>query len=91
MRTIYHAADLIDAHLMLHRLQDVGIEAQVLGGFLSGGIGELPAAGLIRVVVADQDADAALSITAQVQAEVDAAMDEAAADPVDGDGEPLPA
>lgn len=72
MRTVYEASDLIDAHLMLHRLQDAGIEAQVLGGFLSGGIGELPMAGLIRVVVADQDVDAALAVARQHSAELPA-------------------
>jgi hypothetical protein len=87
MRTVYQAADLIDAHLMLHRLQDAGIEAQVLGGFLSGGIGELPMAGLIRVVVADQDTDAALNAVAAAQAtEASAADADSSAAMLDDDG-----
>ena len=59
---IYNAESLIDANLLLHRLQEVGIAARVNGGFLMGGVGELPAAGLVTVVVADADAEAALKV-----------------------------
>lgn len=61
MQCVYNAADLIDAHLVLHRLQDAGITAQVLGQYLTGGIGELPLGGYLRVVVDDQDFDAAMA------------------------------
>lgn len=81
MHTVYEAADLIDAHLMLHRLQDAGIEAQVLGTYLSGGIGELPLSGLIRVVVADADVQTALDVVAAAAPETDDAAGDAAAEP----------
>lgn len=73
MQSIYDAANLIDAHLVLHRLQDAGIEAQVLGGYLSGGIGELPTMGLVRVIVDDADVERALAV---LQAPIEPAAEE---------------
>lgn len=67
MRCIYQADNLIDAHLALHRLQDAGIEAQVLGGYLTGALGELPVMGLVRVVVAEQDAERATACLAAAE------------------------
>lgn len=65
MRCVYQADQLIDAHLVLHRLQDAGLRAEVFGGYLTGAIGELPVMGLVRVVVADEDEAAALALLAQ--------------------------
>lgn len=39
--------------MILHLLQGAGIEGQVLGEHLQSGVGELPAVGLVRVVVDD--------------------------------------
>ncbi len=51
MRVVYEAKDLIDAQLTRGALLDAGIPAFVLGEHLVGGIGELPAGGLLRVCV----------------------------------------
>lgn len=51
MRVVYDAANLIDAHLVRHALEDAGIPAFVRGEALLGGIGELPACGLVAVCV----------------------------------------
>lgn len=61
MRTVYEAANQIDAHLVRHALEDAGIPAFVRGEALLGGVGELPACGLVAVCVPDAawpDADA---------------------------------
>ena len=53
MRTVYNAANLIDAHLVRHALEQAGIPAFVRGEALVGGIGELPPIGLVSVAVPD--------------------------------------
>jgi hypothetical protein len=55
MRTIYHAAHAIEAHILVDVLRQQGITAHVRGEFLQGGIGELPAGGLVRIEVDDDD------------------------------------
>ncbi len=51
MHVVYEAANLIDAHLVRHALEYAGIPAHIRGEALLGGIGELPACGLIAVCV----------------------------------------
>ncbi|NUS38133.1 MAG: DUF2007 domain-containing protein [Lysobacter sp.] len=53
MRVVYEATNLIDAHLVRHALEDAGIPAFVRGEALLGGVGELPACGLLAVCVPD--------------------------------------
>ena len=53
MRVVYEAANLIDAHLVRHALEGAGIPAFVRGEALLGGVGELPACGLLAVCVPD--------------------------------------
>lgn len=48
---IYQAEHFIDAHLIKGLLEQHGIEVQVIGGDLTGGAGELPAFGLIKLAV----------------------------------------
>jgi len=64
MKTVYDAATNIEAHLVMHQLQQAGIEASIQGEFLQGGIGELPAAGNIRVMVDPKDEDEARRVIA---------------------------
>jgi hypothetical protein len=51
MKTVYDAANLIDAHLVRHALEDAGIPAFVRGEALTGGLGELPVYGVVQVCV----------------------------------------
>lgn len=51
MHVVYEAGNLIDAHLVRHALEHAGIPAFVRGEALLGGIGELPACGLVDVCV----------------------------------------
>lgn len=53
MRVVYEATNLIDAHLVRHALENAGIPAFVRGEALLGGVGELPAFGLVAVCVPD--------------------------------------
>lgn len=54
MRTLYEASSSVEAHLLKDLLAQEGIPAVIHGEFLQGGVGELPAAGLIRLMVADE-------------------------------------
>jgi hypothetical protein len=69
MKTLYQAANAIEAHMLSEMLRQQGIAAQVLGEHLQGGVGELPAAGLIRLVVDEQDYSAARAVVEQWDAE----------------------
>ena len=51
MRTVYEAANLIDAHLVRQALEAVDIPAFVRGEALLGGMGELGVFGLVAVSV----------------------------------------
>ncbi|MFK7795515.1 MAG: DUF2007 domain-containing protein [Gammaproteobacteria bacterium] len=62
MKTVLHALNLIEANLVKNLLESEGISSQVLGEYLQGAIGELPASGLIRVVVNESDYENANTI-----------------------------
>lgn len=79
MKAIYHAANPIDAQLVVDLLADAEVAAHVQGLFLTGGVGELPAGDMVRVWVADDDvirARAALAGQAR-EAAVEGALDPA--------------
>ena len=59
---IYEPATLIEAHLLRGMLQQFGIEAEVHGDTLVGGMGELPAAGLIFISVPNTQKQEAFQI-----------------------------
>ncbi|MBB6093351.1 hypothetical protein HNQ60_002229 [Povalibacter uvarum] len=62
MKRIYQAANNIEAHMLVHLLEQEGIQAHVEGEHLQSGAGELPLGGLAAVAVADEDVDAARAI-----------------------------
>ena len=62
MKTVLHALNSIEANLVKGLLESEGIDSQVLGEYLQGAMGELPAHGIIRVVVDDHDYDRANEI-----------------------------
>jgi hypothetical protein len=55
MQRIYQASNHIEAHMVMHVLQQAGVHAHVQGEFLQSGAGELPLGGLVAVAVADED------------------------------------
>lgn len=55
MRRVYQAANNIEAHMVMHVLQQAGIDAHVQGEFLQSGAGDLPLGNLVAVAVPDED------------------------------------
>ncbi len=68
MKTVFDASSNIEAHLVMHQLQQAGIHAEIVGEYLQGGIGELPAAGNVRVVVNPPDVKEARQVIADWEA-----------------------
>lgn len=86
MVPVYDADNLIDAQLVLDLLLDAGLQAHVSGAALSGGVGELPVSGLVKVWVRDDQAEAARACLADWQAAEVPDADEL--DRLAGDGAP---
>lgn len=59
MRTLYEASSAVEAHMLVDVLRQQGLTAHLHGEALQGAMGELPAAGLVRLVVDDADYPAA--------------------------------
>jgi hypothetical protein len=71
MKTLYEAANAIEAHMLADLLRQQGITAHIHGEALQGAVGELPAVGLVRLVVDEDDfprARAAIDDWEQAQA-----------------------
>jgi len=68
MKLVYDASNNIEAHLVMHQLQQAGIKATIHGEYLQGGIGELPASGNIRVMVPAKDVAVAREVIADWEA-----------------------
>jgi hypothetical protein len=62
MRTLYEAANAVEAHMLLDLLRQQGIEAQIRGEHLQGAVGDLPAAGLVRLEIEDERYGAARAV-----------------------------
>ena len=69
MRCVYQARDGLEAHMVADMLQQLGIAAQVQGDLLQGGVGELPAAGLVTVWVDNDDEGRAREMVERYQRE----------------------
>lgn len=59
MRQVCAPANVAEAQMLVHMLGEHDILAHIHGEALQGGVGELPAGGLLQVAVADEDYDAA--------------------------------
>ena len=59
MQCVYEPVDLFQAELLFGMLRNEGISAHLVGADLVGGMGELPALGLLRLMVPDQQAEKA--------------------------------
>ena len=73
MKLIYEANQLGEAHIIKHLLERAGLQTTILGEYLQGGIGEIAASGLLKVMVNETDYDEAKSI---IQAWDEAEWDE---------------
>jgi hypothetical protein len=55
MKTVLHALNSLEAHIIKGLLESEGIASNIVGEYLQGAMGELPVSGLIRVLVDDND------------------------------------
>ena len=62
MKRVYNAANHIQAHMVMHILEQAGVHALVQGEFLQSGAGELPVGNLVGVAVDDEDVEIAREI-----------------------------
>lgn len=67
MITVYDASNITEAYIIKGMLQAHGIESYVAGEYLQGGIGELPAIGIIAVQVEANDESAARKLIHQYE------------------------
>lgn len=57
MQRIYEPLDLLEGEMLLGMLASEGVAAHLAGRHLLGAIGELPALGLLGLLVEDRDAE----------------------------------
>jgi hypothetical protein len=62
MKCAYEAANGVEAHMIANLLEQVGVATRIDGEHLSSGVGELPAAGLVRVMVEPHQYDRAREV-----------------------------
>jgi hypothetical protein len=55
LKTLYEASNALEAQMLLDLLKQQGLTAQVHGALLTGAMGDLPLAGLVRLVIAPED------------------------------------
>jgi hypothetical protein len=68
MKTLYEPSNVVEAHMLQGFLLQEGISARIDGAYLQGAVGELPAQGLVRLVVEDEDYDQARAAIARWEA-----------------------
>jgi hypothetical protein len=55
MKTVFEPSNALEGHMLQDLLKQQGISARLDGAGLQSGVGELPAIGLVRLVVDDED------------------------------------
>jgi len=55
MKLVFEAQNSLEAHMILNLLEVAGLHGRINGELLQGGMGELPASGVVSVVVDDED------------------------------------
>ena len=68
MQRIYEPQDLLEAELLLRMLASEGVEAHLAGRHLLGAVGELPALGLLGLLVEDEEVERARRLIAAYNA-----------------------
>ncbi|MCG4454095.1 DUF2007 domain-containing protein [Pseudomonas sp. MMS21-TM103] len=64
MQRIYEPQDVLEGELLQAMLASEGIQAHLIGEHLLGGVGELPACGLLGLLVDDVQAERAHQLIA---------------------------
>jgi len=62
VKTVYEAANAVEAHMLIDVLAQEGLAARIEGEALQGAVGGLPAAGLVRLVIDDEHHPAARAV-----------------------------
>jgi len=62
MKTVYEASSAIEAHMLVDLLKQEDIDAHIHGEALQGAVGEIPATGLVRLLVAEENHAAARAV-----------------------------
>jgi hypothetical protein len=62
MKCVYEATQSAEAHIIKHLLERAELFAVIHGEYLQGGVGELAASGLLKVMVNEADYTEAKSI-----------------------------
>ena len=70
MMVVYNASNSIEAYLIKNLLEQQEIAAYIFGDYLQGGVGEIPAIGLVTVNVSDSDYTRAKEIVDEWDASV---------------------
>ena len=70
MMVAYNASNSIEAYLIKNLLEQQEIAAYIFGDYLQGGVGEIPAIGLVTVNVSDSDYTRAKEIVDEWDASV---------------------
>jgi hypothetical protein len=68
MKCAYEAANGVEAHMIANLLEQQRLLTRIDGEHLAGGIGDLPAMGLVRVMVNEDDFDRAREIIREWEA-----------------------
>ena len=55
MKLLYEASNTVEAHMILNLLENSGLSARIDGEYLQGGVGELQAIGIVRVMIDEAD------------------------------------
>ena len=67
-KMVFQTDSSIEAHLVVHQLQQAGIDARIQGEYLQGGVGVLAPFGNVRVLVASEHADEARKVISDWEA-----------------------
>lgn len=76
MQRIYEPASLLEAQMLLGMLENEGVGAHLAGRDLVGGMGDLPAMGLLGLLVADEQADYARQLIGEYNSALPMSGDE---------------
>lgn len=68
MKNVYEASTALDAYMILNLLEQEGISGRVDGEYLPGGVGELQAINLVRVMVNETDFEQARQVIREWEA-----------------------
>lgn len=62
MRCVYEAGQTSEAHIIKHLLERANLHPVIYGEYLQGGVGELAASGLLKVMIDEAEYNEAKSI-----------------------------